>query len=307
MAAAEASGNGRGRVISGRRHSDRGRTRLLQFRLAESRLEELPPVTFDANPGVTGRDRPFRLRLTGEALQVALFQISNDRSARDAWSQLPEFTRYARVNAPKPGAQVWLEHPVGRMKMCCVDWVTGVGWAAMKYILLSIVGAACVAKAEVAVTVGEVSDKRTTGEFFSGLELKLLLAGPELADAKGVRVTVDSATDDTGKNLVDPKRAAFSDDFKPLEEPFGLGPNKKKGTYEIALALVNPLRTAKTVKLAGKAELMSPKADPASIVTASVAKAAGKPLVDAALKAAGVVITFKAPKGDDLAYELNPE
>jgi hypothetical protein len=190
------------------------------------------------------------------------------------------------------------------MKKGCIAWVPGVGLAAMKYLLLMIVGAACVAKAEVAVTVGEVNDKRTTGEFFSGLELKLLLAGPELADAKGVRVTVESATDDTGKNLVDPKRGAFADNFKPLEEPFGFGSNKKKGVYEIALALVNPLRAAKTVKLAGKVELMSPKADPASIVTASVAKSAGKPLADASLKAAGVAITLKAPKGDDLAYDL---
>lgn len=174
----------------------------------------------------------------------------------------------------------------------------------MKRILLLVIGTACLAKAEVAVTVGEVNDKRTTGEFFSGLELKLLLAGPELADVKGVRVKVDSATDDTGKNVVDSKSSAFANDFKPLEEPFGFGSNKKKGVFEIELKLLNPVRAAKSVKIAGKVELMSPKADPASIVTASLAKTAGKPLDNAALKAAGVTLTLKAPKGDDLAYEL---
>ena len=76
-----------------------------------SRLEELLPVTFAANPGVTGLDRPFRLRLTGEALQHPLFQISNDGAAGDAWSRIPAFAHYGRVNAAKPGAQIWLEHP----------------------------------------------------------------------------------------------------------------------------------------------------------------------------------------------------
>ena len=78
----------------------------------ESRLEELLPVTFADNPDVTGLDRPFRLRLTGDALQHPLFQVSNKPSARDDWAQIPEFTRYGRVNAAKRGAQVWIEHPV---------------------------------------------------------------------------------------------------------------------------------------------------------------------------------------------------
>ena len=77
-----------------------------------SRLEELLPVTFAANPGVLGLDRPFRLRLTEEALRHPLFQIGNDRSAQELWSQIPAFTHYGRVNAPKPGAQIWIEHPV---------------------------------------------------------------------------------------------------------------------------------------------------------------------------------------------------
>ena len=76
-----------------------------------SRLEQLMPVTFSAARGVLGLDRPFRLRPTPEALQHPLFQVANDRTARDAWSQLPAFSQYGRVDAVKPGAQVWAEHP----------------------------------------------------------------------------------------------------------------------------------------------------------------------------------------------------
>ena len=44
----------------------------------------------------------------------------------------------------------------------------------------------------------------------------------------------------------------------------------------------------------------TPKTDPASVVTANLAKDAGKPLDQPAMKAAGVEITFKAPKGEEL-------
>jgi len=174
----------------------------------------------------------------------------------------------------------------------------------MRRILPLFLAAAGLAHAEVAVTVGEVSDKRTTGEFFAGLEIKLRLSGPELAEVRGLRVKVASASDDTGKNLVEEKKHRMGgDEFKPLEEPFGPG-GKKKGEYEVSIDLANPLRTAKTVKLAGTLEIMSPKADAASVVTANVAKAAGTPFDAPALKAAGVELTFKAPKGDELSYKI---
>lgn len=176
--------------------------------------------------------------------------------------------------------------------------------ANMKRILPLVVAAAGLAHAEIAVTVGEVSDKRTTGVFFAGLEIKLLLSGTELADVKGLRVKVASASDNTGSDLVEEKkRMAFADDFKPLKEPFGPGANKK-GTYEVEILLANPERAAKSVKLAGVLELMSPKADPASVVTAALAKDAGKPLDDPAIKTAGVEITFKAPKSKELSYKI---
>jgi uncharacterized membrane protein len=75
-----------------------------------SRLEQLLPVVFSANRGVQGLDRPFRLELTEEALQHPVFQIADGRAMREAWAQLPAFTQYGRVDAAKPGAQVWAVH-----------------------------------------------------------------------------------------------------------------------------------------------------------------------------------------------------
>ncbi len=75
-----------------------------------SRLEQLLPVVFSPGRGVQGLDRPFRLELTEEALQHPVFQITDGRAMREAWAQLPTFTQYGRVDAAKPGAQVWAVH-----------------------------------------------------------------------------------------------------------------------------------------------------------------------------------------------------
>src|SRR5882724_2435380 len=77
-----------------------------------SRLEQLLPVMFSRYAGVQGLDRPFRLQLTEEALQHPVFQIADNRPSREAWAQLPTFTQYGRVDAAKPGAEVWAVHQV---------------------------------------------------------------------------------------------------------------------------------------------------------------------------------------------------
>ena len=77
---------------------------------AHSRLEQLLPVVFAPNSGLQGLDRPFRLQLTDDALQHPVFQIADNRPAREAWNQLPTFTQYGRVDAAKAGAQVWALH-----------------------------------------------------------------------------------------------------------------------------------------------------------------------------------------------------
>jgi len=89
----------------------------------------------------------------------------------------------------------------------------------------------------------------------------------------------------------------------------------------VKLEFANPPRTAKALKeLNGTIELLIPAKDPACIVTASVAKDAGKWLDNAALKAAGIELkllkpepgakkpagfTFSANLGEsDLGYEI---
>ena len=75
-----------------------------------TRLEQLLPVVFSANAGVVGLDRPFHLQLTEDALQHPVFQIAENQSPRESWAQLPTFTQYGRVDAGKPGAQIWALH-----------------------------------------------------------------------------------------------------------------------------------------------------------------------------------------------------
>jgi hypothetical protein len=153
--------------------------------------------------------------------------------------------------------------------------------------------------AEVKVTVGDINDKRTTGKFFAGLEIELKLSGPELAEAKGIRTTVKAATDDTGAALTKQENGfSKSDGFEELQKAFGggFGDDKKGDEFQVKLEFANPPRAAKAIKaLNGGIELLIPAKDPAAVITASVAKDAGKPLDNATLKAAGVEFTLLKP------------
>jgi uncharacterized membrane protein len=77
-----------------------------------SRLEDLLPVVFAGDPGVVGLDQPFHLQVTAEALDHPLFRISDSAPAAAAlWRGLPAFSHYGRVDAVKPGAEIWMKHP----------------------------------------------------------------------------------------------------------------------------------------------------------------------------------------------------
>lgn len=75
-----------------------------------SRLEQLLPVVFATGRSVQGLDRAFHLQLTDEALQNPAFQVADAGANRVAWDRLPTFTDYGRVDAAKPGAQIWALH-----------------------------------------------------------------------------------------------------------------------------------------------------------------------------------------------------
>jgi uncharacterized membrane protein len=76
-----------------------------------TRLEQLLPVVFASSQGVLGLDKPFRMRLTDEALQHPVFQIADNEAAQKSWGELPPFTQYGRVDSAKAGAQIWAVHP----------------------------------------------------------------------------------------------------------------------------------------------------------------------------------------------------
>jgi hypothetical protein len=59
---------------------------------------------------VEGLDRSFQLELTEEALIHPVFQVSDTGASQAIWKKLPNFTQYGRVDAAKPGAQIWALH-----------------------------------------------------------------------------------------------------------------------------------------------------------------------------------------------------
>jgi hypothetical protein len=75
-----------------------------------SRLEQLLPVVFSSSASGPAMEQPFRLQPTEEALHDPIFQIAEGQSAKEAWSRLPTFTQFGRVDTAKPGALVWVRH-----------------------------------------------------------------------------------------------------------------------------------------------------------------------------------------------------
>jgi hypothetical protein len=128
--------------------------------------------------------------------------------------------------------------------------------------LMALLLAASAAAGAQQVSVTEISDKRTTGKFFAGLDIKLSVVGPGLADSRGLRrVKLDKAVDDTGRNLL-------------REEKYPRGPFDADGTsprgdaLDIALSLANPARHARTLQeVTGFIELHTPQKDPRSVLT----------------------------------------
>jgi hypothetical protein len=175
-----------------------------------------------------------------------------------------------------------------------------------KLTILATLSLVSLAPAEVKITVDSITDTRTKSEFsMSGLEVSLKLTGSELLEAKGMKLTITEAKDDTGKDISKASRMSFdSDGFSSLEKKFGFSSEKKADEFEHRLNITSPARAAKTAKITGTLELLIPAKDPASVITVDLAKEAGKPLENAALKAAGVTLNFNAPKDSEASYKL---
>ncbi len=73
-------------------------------------LEQLLPVKFDPQPGVSGLDQPSHLHVTDAALRQKAFQIGEGANSRSEWDHVPAFSEYGRVLEVKPGATILAEH-----------------------------------------------------------------------------------------------------------------------------------------------------------------------------------------------------
>ena len=138
------------------------------------------------------------------------------------------------------------------------------------------------------VMVSEVSDRRTTGQFFAGSEIKLKLVGDGLADIRGVRrVQITKAVDDTGRNLVtdDKISSAGPFDFERI--------GKVSSQIEKTIKLGNPARKASVIKeIIGSIELYAPQKDPnATVIAKNFTGQIGKPLVLPELRQKNIEIT----------------
>lgn len=133
--------------------------------------------------------------------------------------------------------------------------------------------------------VGEIKDSRTTGQFFAGMEVELKIVGDALADAKGMRISVDAAVDDTGRNLIGGKTE--SGEFKEVDLS-----GKTAATAKVELK--NPVRQATAIReLSGTVELFTPRRDQESTATVNrIRKNLGIPISTPALKAAGIEVTI---------------
>lgn len=138
------------------------------------------------------------------------------------------------------------------------------------------------------VAVHRVNDRRTNGSF-SQLDVVLDLPKIKSADVAASRVVVTSATDETGRDLLDPERQT------QLEPNYRMDAGADPAN--VSLTLKNPARTATKLKeIRGEIELYMPSKDPNSIADiAKFTSFSGKALSHKALKANGVEIALVSP------------
>ena len=138
--------------------------------------------------------------------------------------------------------------------------------------------------ADIRLSVGEVKDSRTTGQFFSELELKLKLTGDDVPAIRGVRTIVTRAVDGTGRNIL--KKAEKTADFESFSDAVS-------GQTAVTLKLKNPARRAAVVsEISGELRVFMPERDKAAtVVVKGFPAKAGKPLSDPSLAKAHVEVT----------------
>ena len=154
---------------------------------------------------------------------------------------------------------------------------------------LLVAAVAADAQQAVDVMVRQVNDRRSKG-FFSELMLYLELPKLQSADVAASRVFVTNATDDTGRNLLDPE--AGEPQFETNQRAAMKDAPPSPAT--VSVKLKNPDRKSQKVSsVKGEIELYMPGKDPNSIAEIpKFATMSGKALSHKALKANGVEISM---------------
>jgi hypothetical protein len=139
--------------------------------------------------------------------------------------------------------------------------------------------------AQIKVAAGDLEDSRRTDGFFNRLKADLKISGPGLGGARGARVLITRAVDETGKDLLGEKEP--DRDFKELDV-------SDSSEARLQIELKNPERRAATIReISGTVEIFSPQRDPKStIVVPNFQKNIGTPLANPSLKSAGIQITL---------------
>ena len=160
---------------------------------------------------------------------------------------------------------------------------------AIAFILILLFNVVASAHQKLDVSVKQVNDRRTKG-FFSELNIALELPKIMSPEVAASRVLVSSATDETGRDLVDHEKQE-----PQLETNMRATMQSDKPVpAQVSLTLKNPDRRAMKVKeVRGEIELFMPSKDANSVAEiAKFTSFSGKTLSHKALKANAVEITM---------------
>jgi hypothetical protein len=148
---------------------------------------------------------------------------------------------------------------------------------------------------QIQVTAGNVRDTRPSGDQAGEMKIQVKLTVAGITnDAKGFRVVVAKALDDTGLDLI--TRQNMAPEFKNIIM-----------IKDFELKLKNPSRKAGSIKeLSGNVELFVPKNDPAaSVMVNSFPKHMGTPIRSDALKSKGVEIVARTGEQYEALQQKN--
>lgn len=140
---------------------------------------------------------------------------------------------------------------------------------------------------DIEVSIEEVSDKRTTGQHFDGLEITLLLKGYDLENAAGfLPAKLEKAKSDFGRRLIKSEESETALFFSFSKADGDPGETRR-------LELKNPRRKAETVFIKGYVPVVFHTDDPdVRLEVDDFLSKAAKPLKAPELEERGIEVTY---------------